>query len=273
MQIQEVDPGDQATCAAAAHLQTEATAVDCPWMTPGAGADEPKRLLVGIEQGTVVARGCFDVDSRDDPDIAWIDVVVHPLCRREGRGSMMAAAVTELAELMGRRILRTTAWADTPGTRFVRGRGFRHVGTTVHRRRHEPDLDPRHVDELHDGAAAIASDYELVRTADAHDLAGVRRYRLEAVHRDGGGPAARTTVTVDPGRPTTAVQGETGVLPEHRGNRLGLWLRSSALLWLREVEPQVTYVDTVHEESDHFTAALNDVLAYRVLGRELVYER
>ena len=273
MEIEEVDPGDQATYAAAAHLQAEAAAVDCPWVLPRTPADEPKRLLVGIEQGSVVARGSFDVDSRDDPDTAWIDVVVHPVCRREGRGAAMAAAVTELAASVGRRTLRATAWADTPGTRFVRGHGFRHVGTTVHRRRHEPDLDPRHVDELHDGAAAIASDYALVRSADVDDLAGVRRYQLEAVRRHDGAPAARTTVTVDPRHATTAVQHETGVLPAHRGNRLGLWLRSGALLWLRETEPQVTYVDTVHEESHHFMGALNDVLGYRVLGRELVHER
>ena len=273
MEIEEVDPGDQATYAAAAHLQAEADAVDCPWVLPRIPADEPKRLLVGVEQGSVVARGSFDVDSRDDPDTAWIDAVVHPLCRREGRGTAMAAAVTELAASVGRRTLRTTAWADTPGTRFVRGHGFRHVGTTVHRRRHQPDLDPRHVDELHEGAGAIASDYELLRSTDVDDLGGVRRYGLEAVHRPSGALAGRTTLTVDPARPSVAEQHETGVLPEHRGHRLGLWLRSGVLLWLRETEPQVTYVDTVHEESHHFTGALSDVLGYRVLGRRLVYER
>ena len=45
------------------------------------------------------------------------------------------------------------------------------------------------------------------------------------------------------------------------------------VLWLREAHPQVTSVDTRNQESDHFLGAVNDMLGYRVLGRELVYER
>jgi GNAT superfamily N-acetyltransferase len=274
MEIEEVDPGDHDAYAAQAHLVAEAVAVDCPWVTPPAHDDVPKRLLVGRERGSVVVRGSVDVDSRDDPDTAWVDVVVHPLCRREGRGTAMGDAVADLAGSLGRRTLRTSAWAETPGRRFVEARGFRHVSSTVHRRQHLPDLEPRQVDELHDGAGRIARGYELLRTVeDGEPGSGHRHLRLAARHRTSGRLVAHTAVMVDKAGSSAAAQHDTYVEPEHRGHRLGLWLKSGMVLWLREAHPQVTSVDTRNQESDHFLGAVNDMLGYRVLGRELVYER
>jgi len=272
MEIEEVDPGDHETYAAVAHLVAEAFAVDCPWVTPPSADEVPKRLLVGREQDSVVARGSVDIDSRDDPDTAWIDVVVHPVCRREGRGTAMGDAVADLAGSLGRRTLRTTAWAETPGRRYVEARGFRHVSSTVHRRQHLPDLEPRQVDELHEGAGRIAHGYELVRSVERGEPGTGRCHlRLAARHAASGELVADTTVVVDNG--SGAEQRDTYVMPEHRGHRLGLWLKSGMVLWLREEHPRVTFVDARNEESDHFLGAVNDMLGYRTLGRELVYER
>jgi len=324
--IEEVDPGDHETHAAVARLLAEAASVDCPWVVPPSaqevaelhqhGTDgDAEHLLVGRDRGTVVARGSVAAGSWDNLDGAWTKVAVHPLGRGEGRGSAMADAVAELAGSLGRHRLGASAWARSPGTRFAERRGFTHVSTTVQRRQHLPDLEPRQIDELHDGAGAIASAYELVRFAgrtpeesleelahvaasvndaphgtserelDSYDprrvrafeetaeTRGQRLYRLVARHRDSGRLAAHTTMVVDPARPSAAVQDDTTVMPAHRGHRLGLWLKSGMLLWLREVEPQVISVDTWNEESNQFMVAINDMLGYRVLGSELAYER
>ncbi len=185
----------------------------------------------------------------------------------------MADAVAELAGSLGRTRLGASAWAGSTGARFAERRDFRHVSTTVQRRQHLADLQPRQIDELHEGAGAIASAYELVRFEETTAEPGHRRYRLVARHRESRELVGHTTVVVDAARPSAAVQDDTAVVPEHRGHRLGLWLKSGMLLWLRETEPQVTTVDAWNEESHQFMVAVNDMLGYRVLGRRLAYER
>ena len=113
-----------------------------------------------------------------------------------------------------------------------------------------------------------------IRLLEDHWAAtGRTLYRLLARHRASSELVAHTTLVVDRDRPSTATQKETTVLAGHRGHRLGLWLKSGMLLWLRDAEPQVTTVDTVSAESNHFMTAVNDMLGYRVMGRELVFQR
>ena len=45
------------------------------------------------------------------------------------------------------------------------------------------------------------------------------------------------------------------------------------LLWLAEVEPQVDTVDTWNAESNDHMIAVNEALAYRVMGRALQYQK
>jgi GNAT superfamily N-acetyltransferase len=83
-----------------------------------------------------------------------------------------------------------------------------------------------------------------LRRYDAAQLArGQRLYRVVAIARDGS-PAAHTVVAVDGHRPYHGEQHDTTVRREHRGHRLGLRLKLEMLEWLREVEPQLTQVDT-----------------------------
>jgi hypothetical protein len=70
-----------------------------------------------------------------------------------------------------------------------------------------------------------------------------------------------------------ALQEDTAVAPSHRGRRLGLALKCDMLLWLAEVEPQVTTVDTWNTETNHHMIAINEVLGYRVVARELQFQK
>ena len=61
------------------------------------------------------------------------------------------------------------------------------------------------------------------------------------------------------------------VVRSHRGHRLGLLLKAAMILWLAEAEPQLETVDTWNAESNDHMIAVNEVLGYRWMGRELQY--
>ncbi|KRC50034.1 MULTISPECIES: GNAT family N-acetyltransferase [unclassified Nocardioides] len=124
-------------------------------------------------------------------------------------------------------------------------------------------------------------DYEdEVFTADrmrAYEVAtagrGERMYRLVARHRATGVLAAQTVVAVETADPRRAHQHDTSVTRAHRGHRLGLVLKTEMLPWLAEAEPALETVETWNAESNDHMIGVNEVLGYRVLGREWAYQR
>ena len=44
-------------------------------------------------------------------------------------------------------------------------------------------------------------------------------------------------------------------------------------LWLREVEPQLGPIDTWNAESNDHMIAVNELIGYRVMGRELEFQK
>jgi GNAT superfamily N-acetyltransferase len=62
-----------------------------------------------------------------------------------------------------------------------------------------------------------------------------------------------------------AHQGDTVVLPEHRGHRLGLALKVDNLRWLREREPHVEQVITWNATSNRHMLAINEAMGFRLL--------
>jgi GNAT superfamily N-acetyltransferase len=113
----------------------------------------------------------------------------------------------------------------------------------------------------------------LVAYEDAAEASGSRLYRLVARHRPTGELAGHTVVAVERARPTIADQHDTAVARSHRGHRLGLLLKAGMLLWLAEAEPQVETVDTWNAESNDHMIAVNRALGYRILGREIQFQK
>jgi GNAT superfamily N-acetyltransferase len=111
----------------------------------------------------------------------------------------------------------------------------------------------------------------------AYETATLRRrnrlYRLVARHRDSGELGGHTVVAVDQDRPALAHQHDTAVARAHRGHRLGLLLKADMLRWLAEAEPQVETVDTWNTESNEHMIGVNEALGYRVVARELQFQR
>jgi GNAT superfamily N-acetyltransferase len=105
-------------------------------------------------------------------------------------------------------------------------------------------------------------DYE-----DATLRRGHRLHRVLARHRATGELAGHTVVAVEEERPWIGHQHDTSVVRAHRGHRLGLLLKAEMNLWLAEAEPQLQTVDTWNAESNDHMIAVNEMLAYRWMGR------
>lgn len=111
-------------------------------------------------------------------------------------------------------------------------------------------------------------DYETAQLAR-----GGAFHRIYARHRGTGELAGQTVVAVEPDRPQLGDQHDTSVVRAHRGHRLGLLLKSEMMLWLREAQPQLESVDTWNAESNDFMIGVNELLGYRVMGRELAFQK
>ncbi|WP_183093026.1 GNAT family N-acetyltransferase [Nocardioides stalactiti] len=100
-----------------------------------------------------------------------------------------------------------------------------------------------------------------------------RAYRVVARHLPSGRLAGQTVVVVEGERPTLGHQHDTSVVGAHRGHRLGLLLKTEMLHWLAEEEPQLEQVDTFNAESNDHMIGVNELMGYRIMGRELAYQK
>jgi GNAT superfamily N-acetyltransferase len=104
-------------------------------------------------------------------------------------------------------------------------------------------------------------------------LRGDRMFRTFARHRDTGELAGHTVVVVDGERPQYGEQHDTSVVAAHRGHRLGLLLKTDMNLWLRDEQPQLDEISTWNAESNDFMIGVNEAIGYRILGRELEFQK
>lgn len=107
----------------------------------------------------------------------------------------------------------------------------------------------------------------------AQEAAGTRLHHVIARHRGTGELGGHTVVGVESERPHRAHQHDTTVAKAHRGHRLGLVLKAAMMARLLREEPQVRTVDTWNAESNTFMIAINEQLGYRVMGRNVEYQR
>jgi RimJ/RimL family protein N-acetyltransferase len=104
------------------------------------------------------------------------------------------------------------------------------------------------------------------------DGLGRRTYRLAARHRESGELVGHTVVAVTADQPWHSTQYDTSVVRAHRGRRLGLLLKVEMVRWLREVEPQVRYVDTWNSESNEHMVAVNERIGYRLTETTIAWQ-
>src|SRR3954447_1436210 len=108
---------------------------------------------------------------------------------------------------------------------------------------------------------------------DAQLKRGRSLFRPMARPRASGELAGHSVVVVDGERPELGEQHDTSVVAAHRGHRLGLLLKTDMNLWLREVQPQLVEISTWNAESNDFMIGVNEAIGYRVMGRELEFQK
>ena len=93
---------------------------------------------------------------------------------------------------------------------------------------------------------------------------GLCFYSVAARHDATGDFAALTQVATDPGMPGWGIQQMTGVLPQHRGRRLGMLIKIAMLELVSGHEPGIRRILTGNAESNEHMIAINAQLGYQV---------
>ena len=58
-------------------------------------------------------------------------------------------------------------------------------------------------------------------------------------------------------------QGDTVVVAEHRGHRLGRWLKAVNLLAAMDARPELRFINTFNAESNPWMLSINEAMAFR----------
>jgi RimJ/RimL family protein N-acetyltransferase len=127
---------------------------------------EPGEKYLFYPEGSDTAVGVLDIDhpKRDNLQLVWAGLVVHPDHRRRGHGTAIVEEVLRQTKELGRSIIWIGAAEDDLGARaFLERFGFVYSSHDARRRQVLAEVDYAEVDRWHAEAAAAAADYELVR--------------------------------------------------------------------------------------------------------------
>jgi len=91
-------------------------------------------------------------------------------------------------------------------------------------------------------------------------------YVVAARHDATGRLAALTAIVTEADTPDWAFQQLTGVLPDHRGHRLGLLLKIAMLDLLAHHDPKIRHIQTGNAGANAHMIAINEQLGYTVLA-------
>ncbi len=114
-------------------------------------------------------------------------------------------------------------------------------------------------EEVWDGARVRRNEDQVVGMDRTHVACG-------AVHRPSGRLVAFTTMGVPRTAPQRAYQWETIVLRAHRGHRLGMLCKLTALQELADKQPEARFISTWNARENAHMIAVNDALGARTNG-------
>ncbi len=262
-----------------------------------------RRGLAAIDGGELVGAVTFQEPLLEDLDMAYAWMLVDAAHRRRGIGARLLDASRELLVPDGRRRLHSSVLVDSPAAAFARRAGGRITQIELSnaldvtaldlpalRANAEPqspyvlaswvDACPDELvaafadahtamDDAPRGEPADASAWSVDRIRDQErcwaDL-GFTILTVAAIHEPSGDVGGYTQLLLT-GRPSTAVQEDTGVVRAHRGHGLGLALKCANLLALVEHSPQIATVVTWNAESNKYMLAVNEAVGFRVRSR------
>ncbi|MEU8341415.1 GNAT family N-acetyltransferase [Spirillospora sp. NPDC048832] len=234
-----------------------------------------------------------------------IDVRVRPEHRRRGLGGRLLAAAAGGLRADGRASVIAQVLAGTPAVPFLESLGFECVLTLRGMVLRLADVPAGRVERLlaeapagyrlarwrgvvpDEHAAALArakyamadlGEYEGTRW-DAHRVRemaeavakrGDDLYTVAALH--GGAIAGFTEVVVPHDSGGRAAQYDTAVVPEHRGRRIGIWVKAAMLAWLAAERPDVREIETDNSGDNVHMIAVNEELGFRTERESLEYQ-
>ncbi|CAL9344930.1 GNAT family N-acetyltransferase [Streptomyces sp. enrichment culture] len=233
--------------------------------------------------------------------LAELTVHVHPAERREGVGSRLLDAAVAAARAAARRRVVAQAEAGSPGDRFLAARGFRRVLTLRFARLSLADVDTtalagiigrphpgyrlaswrgtvpdglartfaasrRAMDDMPMGDtdhAPVAWDVDRVRAAaEAVAERGDRLHTVVAIDTSDDSIAGFTELVVPGDGRGDAQHYGTGVLPEHRGHGLGLWMKAESIRQAHGRHPDLGGLLTDTADGNTHMRRINDSLGY-----------
>lgn len=106
---------------------------------------------------------------------------------------------------------------------------------------------------------------------DRNKKTGQEYITFVAVHEATKQPVGLTAFAINKYQPAIAWQDDTGIIPEHRGNGLGLAVKYQSLLTLLK-ETKVKYWITGSAHSNKYMHRINEILGHKVWQSEPVYE-
>ncbi|MCX5555090.1 GNAT family N-acetyltransferase [Streptomyces sp. NBC_00038] len=243
--------------------------------------------------------------------LAELEITVHPGERRQGVGGLLLEAAVDTARNEERRSLLAQAEDASPGDLFLAARGFRRVLALTYARLPLADVDPARIAELTqrphpgyeltnwDGAvpAELAqtfansrramddmpmegTDYgtvawdvdRVLSAAEAIAKRGELLHTVAAVDRSDGSIAGFSELVVPGDGRGEGQHYGTGVLPEHRGHGLGLWMKAESIRHARLRHPELAGLLTDTADSNAPMLRINDALGYLPTHKAVEYQ-
>ena len=273
-----------------------------------AGLDSHHLLWVATSGDDVIGVArlrLFDGSGR--AHLGQFTIDVHPDHRRRGVGSRLLDTVARAARAEDRRSLVVEASSDTPGVAFLETKGFAcvlslsllllsvhdagdvteivHAEHPGYRLSRWLGVVPNELAETFAVAKSAMGDmptgdmdygttkWDTDRVRDMAEVVEKRGDTLLTVAALHGDKIAGFTELVIPiGDSSRAIQFDTAVVPEHRGNGLGLWVKAAMLDWLRAEWPAVQEIETDNAEDNDHMLAVNERLGFRPLRKTRQYQ-
>ena len=177
MPFVRVDPNDMTQVTVVAGIEEAARQVDDPDAFPlipkmlagqlryGWELDPAKHHLY-IPEGESDPIGvlALDLPTRDNLNLIWAEICVHPDHRRRGHGSVIMNEVLHRADEAGRSTIWVGTAEDDKGAQcFVERFGFRYASHDARRRQVLAEVDRSELERLWTSALSAAADYRLER--------------------------------------------------------------------------------------------------------------